>query len=226
MTPVLLLIFSYLLGSVPFGLIIAKAHGKDLRAIGSGNIGATNLARALGKKWAYICFCLDLAKGLIPVLIAAKFIAYPPASKELIFQLAVGLAAVLGHVFPVYVKFKGGKGVATSFGVALGLWPYYTLPSIVVFVVWVIVVLIWRYISLGSIIAAAAFPVIMLIFIACLEYWRIEFLWPLVVVAVILPALVIFLHRKNIQRLLAGTENKVLQKKPPQSQQDTHRSPL
>jgi glycerol-3-phosphate acyltransferase PlsY len=216
MKPVLLLIFSYLLGSVPFGLIIARAYGKDLRAIGSGNIGATNLARALGKKWAYFCFCLDLAKGLLPMLIAAKFISTPPASKELIFQLAVGLAAVLGHVFPVYVKFKGGKGVATSFGAALGLWPYYTLPSIVVFVVWVIVVLIWRFISLGSIIAAAAFPIIMLIFTASLESWRIEVLWPLVVVAVILPALVIFLHRKNIQRLLAGTESKVLQKNPPQ----------
>ena len=129
---IILIIGAYLLGSIPFGLIIAGCFGINLRSIGSGNIGATNLARALGAKWGYLCFALDAAKGFLPVLIAC-FIFYPsPDIIELAIILAVGTAAVLGHIFPIYTKFKGGKGVATSFGVALGLWPYcllYTSPS-------------------------------------------------------------------------------------------------
>ena len=118
----LAIIAAYLLGSIPFGLLIAKAHGKDLRSIGSGNIGATNVSRALGRKWAYVCFVLDVLKGLIPML-ATMLIAEPDSVVLLWLWLAIGCAAILGHIFPIYVKFKGGKGVATSFGVALGLWP-------------------------------------------------------------------------------------------------------
>ena len=124
---------AYLLGSIPFGVIIAKAHSKDLRSIGSGNIGATNVARALGRKWAYLCFFLDVLKGLIPML-AIIFFARPLSKQADIEQvlylwlwLVVGIAAILGHIFPLYLQFKGGKGVATSLGVALGLWPYYTI---------------------------------------------------------------------------------------------------
>jgi glycerol-3-phosphate acyltransferase PlsY len=139
---VILIISAYLLGSIPFGLIIAKAHGKDLRSIGSGNIGATNLSRALGRRWAYLCFVLDAAKGLIPMLIAAGFISSPPAVAELFLALAIGCAAVLGHIFPIYLKFRGGKGVATSFGVALGFWPYYTICAIAAFLILVVFVLL------------------------------------------------------------------------------------
>ena len=153
---VILIIGAYLLGSMPFGLLIAKAHGMDLRSIGSGNIGATNLSRAIGKKWAYFCFSLDVAKGLIPMLAATCALSSPPNISELFLALAVGCAAVLGHIFPIYIKFKGGKGVATSFGVALGLWPYYTICAIAAFVVWAAVALKWRYISLASIAASVA----------------------------------------------------------------------
>ena len=152
----LAIIAAYLLGSIPFGLLIAKAHGKDLRSIGSGNIGATNVSRALGRKWAYFCFVLDVLKGLIPML-ATMLIAEPDSVLKLWLWLAVGCAAIVGHIFPIYLKFKGGKGVATSFGVALGLWPYYTICVLLAFGVWVVVVLIWRYVSLASIAASVTF---------------------------------------------------------------------
>ncbi len=156
---VILTIAAYLLGSIPFGLIIAKAHGKDLRNIGSGNIGATNLSRALGKKWAFLCFGLDVSKGLVPMLAATLLYCSQPNIRGLLFALVVGCAAVLGHIFPIYIKFRGGKGVATSFGVALGLWPYYTICAVFAIAVWVVVVLRWRYISLASMAASIAFPV-------------------------------------------------------------------
>ena len=113
-------IAAYLVGSIPFGLLIVKAHGKDLRSIGSGNIGATNVSRALGRKWAYVCFVLDVLKGMVPMLLA-MLIAEPVEPVMLLLWLVVGCASILGHIFPIYIKFKGGKGVSTSFGVALGL---------------------------------------------------------------------------------------------------------
>jgi len=150
-------IASYLVGSIPFGLIIARAHGKDLRSIGSGNIGATNVARALGRKWAFVCFVLDVLKGFIPMFAAMLLVhrlSNETQSEQTVniwLWLAVGTAAILGHIFPVYVKFKGGKGVATSLGVALGLWPYYTICALIAFGIWLVFVLIWRYVSLASI---------------------------------------------------------------------------
>jgi glycerol-3-phosphate acyltransferase PlsY len=206
---VILIIGAYLLGSIPFGLIIAKAHGKDLRSIGSGNIGATNLSRALGRKWAYLCFVLDVTKGLVPMLVAAGFISSPPAVTELFFALAVGCAAVLGHIFPIYVKFKGGKGVATSFGVALGLWPYYTICSLFAFGVWAVTVLIWRYISLASIAASVAFPLALVLVTVLTPRWNFANLWPLLIAAIVIPIMVIVRHRQNIKRLIAGTESKI-----------------
>lgn len=212
-----LIIGAYLLGSLPFGVLIAKAHGRDLRAIGSGNIGATNLARALGKKWAYLCFCLDAAKGLIPVLTASFILPSPPAVKDLFLWLAVGCAAVLGHIFPVYLKFKGGKGVATSFGVALGLWPYYTACSVFALAVWVITVAIWRYISLASITASITFPLILVLAIILKPSWDFTKLWPLFIAAIAIPLMVIIRHRQNIKRLIEGTESKAFTKQPPPS---------
>jgi glycerol-3-phosphate acyltransferase PlsY len=199
MNYVILIIGAYLLGSVPFGPIIAKAHGKDLRSIGSGNIGATNLSRALGRKWAFLCFFLDATKGLIPMLAATRFISSPP----------VGCAAVLGHIFPVYIKFKGGKGVATSFGIALGLWPYYTVCSFFAFGVWAVTVLVWHYISLASIAASVAFPLALVLVTALTPGWDFANLWPLLIAATAIPLIVIVRHRENIKRLIAGTESKV-----------------
>jgi glycerol-3-phosphate acyltransferase PlsY len=208
----LAIIAAYLLGSVPFGLLIAKAHGKDLRSIGSGNIGATNVSRALGRKWAYFCFVLDVLKGLIPMLVI-MLIAKPDSIIKLWLWLAVGCAAIAGHIFPIYVKFKGGKGVATSFGVALGLWPYYTICVLLAFLVWIFVVLIWRYVSLASIAASVTFILALIAAIILKQDWEFGNLWPILITAVAIPVMVIIRHRENIKRLLAGTESKIRQKK-------------
>jgi glycerol-3-phosphate acyltransferase PlsY len=212
---ILLTVSSYLLGSIPFGLLIAKAHGKDIRSIGSGNIGATNVSRALGRKWAYVCFTLDVLKGLIPMLAARPFALRLSVSSPITgfwLLLLIGCAAILGHVLPIYLKFKGGKGVATSFGVALGLWPYFTFSALVVIIVWIAVVLIWRYVSLASIAAALAFPLVLLLAISIIQSWDFNSLWPLLAVATLIPLFVIFRHRENIKRLIAGTENRILEK--------------
>ncbi len=206
------MIGAYLLGSIPFGVLIAKAHGKDLRSIGSGNIGATNVSRALGRKWAYICFVLDVLKGMVPMLVI-MFIAKPAGVVMLLLWLLVGCAAILGHIFPVYLKFKGGKGVATSFGIALGLWPYYTIGALFAIVTWVVVVLIWRYVSLASIVGSVIFPVVLILAIILKPDWDLYSLWPLLVAATAIPLMVIIRHRENIQRLLAGTESKILKSK-------------
>ena len=212
-----LILFAYLLGSIPFGFMIAKAHGKDLRLIGSGNIGATNATRALGKKWGYLCLLLDVLKGLIPMLLVPmlNLVDSQTASPGgLALWLLVGCAAVLGHVFPIYLKFKGGKGVATSLGIVLGLWPYYTLCGIGVFAIWGVTLLIWRTVSLSSILAAISFPVLFLLAILVLdEPWDFVQLWPLLFMSVLMALLVVTRHAENIKRLLDDSESKIMQTK-------------
>ncbi len=212
------IVAAYLIGSIPFGLIIAKAHGKDLRSIGSGNIGATNVSRALGRKWGYICFLLDFLKGFVPMLAMLPFASISVQTigeQNIIFilWLSVGCAAILGHIFPVYVKFKGGKGVATSFGIAMGLWPYYTISALIAGLLWIATVMIWRYVSLSSIIAAIAFPIAFITMIIIRADWEISVLWPLLIPAFAIPLMVILRHTENIKRLRSGTESKILQKK-------------
>jgi len=206
---VVAIVAAYLLGSVPFAFLIARAYGKDLRTIGSGNIGATNLARAVGRQWGYFCFALDVLKGLAPVALVRVLVGASNSPLSLALWLLVGIAAILGHVFPVYLRFKGGKGVATSFGVALGLWPYFTLCALVALAVWIAVVLTWHYVSLASICAAVVFPVALVLGILAIPGWHSTSLWPLLVAAIVIPILVIVRHRENIHRLVAGTENKV-----------------
>ncbi len=199
---------AYLIGSIAFGPLIARVHGVDLRSRGSGNIGATNVARVIGKKWGYLCFVLDVAKGLVPVLLAGWWLdglaggaisAYRQAA-----WLAVAFGTIIGHVFSLYLKFRGGKGVATSLGVLLGLYPYFTWAGMATLGVWVVVVLIWRYVSLASMVAAAAFPMLFVGF-----NWPVGGLWPLLAFAAAMAALVVARHRSNISRLLAGTENRI-----------------
>jgi len=210
---------AYLLGSIPFGLLIAKAHGKDLRSVGSGNIGATNVSRALGRKWAYFCFVLDVLKGVVPMLVTlslARDSSTPSQTEKVILLwlwLAVGCGAILGHIFPIYVKFRGGKGVATSFGVALGLWPYYTICASFAIVIWVVAVLKWRYVSLASIAASVSFPLVLILAIILRQSWDLFSLWPLLIAATAIPLMVIIRHRENVKRLLAGTESKILKGK-------------
>ena len=214
------IVIAYFVGAIPFGQIIARLHGQDLRTIGSGNIGATNLARACGRRWGYTCFGLDVLKGLVP-MVAARVAAGRLLEIDsttlgpgfLALRLAVGIAAILGHIFPIYLKFKGGKGVSTSFGVGLGLWPYFTLGALVALLVWVALVLIWRYVSLASIGAATTFPGTLALAIAARQDWALANLWPLLIAATAIPILVIVLHRSNIKRLIAGTESKTRRRK-------------
>jgi glycerol-3-phosphate acyltransferase PlsY len=209
---VVLSIAAYLVGAIPFGLLIARTQGVDLRKVGSGNIGATNVTRTLGKKWGYLCFAMDVLKGLIPMLLVPAFglINKEQATLgQLSLWLLVGCLAIVGHVFPVYLGFKGGKGVATSLGVVLGLWPYYTVCGLITFAVWGIALWIWRYVSLASILAAIIFPVSLAILTFLLTEWELERLWPLFIVATLMPLLVIARHAENIKRLMEGSEHKI-----------------
>jgi glycerol-3-phosphate acyltransferase PlsY len=184
---------SYLMGAIPTSYLVSRAFANiDLRQHGSGNLGATNLYRVLGWKYAVPVALFDIAKGTIPVLVFA-----PQVSGSELYALACGVAAIIGHVFSVFVRFKGGKGVATAAGVMLGLTP---LALALAAAVWGTVLLLTGYVSLASIAAAAVLPVAVYL----LEHPAPEILG----VAALIAAGVIFLHRRNIERLLKGTENR------------------
>jgi glycerol-3-phosphate acyltransferase PlsY len=191
---VLWLLASYLLGATPTSHLLSRLiAGIDLRQQGSGNLGATNLYRVLGWKYAVPAALFDIAKGAVPVLIFA-----PQASSSQLFALACGVAAIVGHVYSVFVGFKGGKGVATAAGVMLGLTP---LALGVAALVWAVLVLLTGYVSLGSIAAAAVLPLAVYLLESSVTP---ELLW----IDVAIAAGVILMHRRNIQRLLKGTENR------------------
>jgi glycerol-3-phosphate acyltransferase PlsY len=187
---IILVIAAYLIGSIPTGLLLGKAAGVDIRESGSGNIGATNAYRTLGKKIGIMTLVGDCLKGVLPVL-AAKYLGGGEGLVAL-----TGLAAFLGHVYTVFLGFKGGKGVATALGVFLAVSPLSVLCALAVFVP---VVWIWRYVSLGSILAAAVVPFV----VALIE--RQPYLTGM---AVVIAVVVIAKHRENIQRLREGTERK------------------
>jgi len=205
----LLIPLAYLIGSVPFGLLIGKSRGIDPRTAGSGNIGATNLGRLLGGKFFALVFTLDLLKSMVPVLAAGAVLHFAPRdAREYLLWLAVGAAAILGHMFSIFLGFKGGKGVATSAGVLLGVFPYYTLPGLICIAVWGLVFQITRYVSLASMIGAAFFPIAYVI-VGLARGWPVTGKqWPLLAFAILIPALIVYKHRGNIARLRAGTENR------------------
>jgi len=188
------LIASYLLGAVPTSYLAGRLfRGIDLREHGSRNLGATNLYRVLGWRYAVPVGLLDAAKGLVPVLVFA-----PRVSSSELFALICGLAAVVGHVFSVFVGFKGGKGVATAAGVMLGLTPAALGVAVLV---WAALVYLTGYVSVGSIAAAAIFPLAVFVLEPPDQP---AMLWLDIAVA----AAIVWLHRANIQRLLKGTENR------------------
>jgi len=199
----------YLAGSIPFGLLMGLARGVDIRKHGSGNIGATNCGRVLGRRWGMLCFVLDALKGAAPVVgtgFAFRWIGDAVLTeKEAVLWLTVGGAAVLGQVFPVWLGFRGGKGVATGFGATLGVWPYLTLPALGAAGVWAAVVLTTRYVGLSSVLAAVAMP---LLFVAAAvwEDWSFEWCWPFVVATSAMAVLIVVRHRSNLVRLWHGTE--------------------
>ncbi|MGE4488640.1 MAG: glycerol-3-phosphate 1-O-acyltransferase PlsY [Kiritimatiellales bacterium] len=193
---ILLTLAAYLIGSVPFGLLISKTQGKDIRSLGSGNIGATNVLRCLGKPLGITCFVLDVLKGFLPALFF-PMIGNSGADTGILF----GAAAILGHNFPVFLKFKGGKGVATSAGVLFGVAP---LAVVIGLVVWVTVFKISGYVSLGSIVAAV---------VVVIAGWTLGYGTVTAIALTLLGALSIYRHRSNIQRLIKGEENKFERKK-------------
>jgi glycerol-3-phosphate acyltransferase PlsY len=196
---------AYALGSVPFGLIVAKSRGVDPRTAGSGNIGATNVGRLLGKKFFALVFVLDLLKGLVPVVVAGWLLRNEPETwHKYVLWLAAGFAAILGHLFSVFLRFKGGKGVATSAGVILGVFPWYTYPGLVAAVAWVVLFKLTRYVSLASMLAAATFTVAYTLTAVVLH--RLPGQWPLLAFAVLVTGLIVYKHRGNIARLRSGTE--------------------
>lgn len=187
----LALALAYLLGGIPVGLIVGLARGVDVRKVGSGNIGATNVIRGVGAKLGALVFIIDVLKGVAAVMIARAL-----GADDWLVGMA-GLFVVLGHSFSPYLAFKGGKGVATSFGVALGVaW----LPALITFGLWLALVAPTRLVSLGSICGAAALPILVYAF----DPGRPELVVPLVALAII----VIGRHNENIERLLRGEENR------------------
>jgi len=191
---------AYLLGALPFGLLIAKSKGVDIRQVGSGNIGATNVFRCVSKPLGILTFAFDLAKGaagarLVPWLVACT----TGIADDLPLRVACGFAAVAGHNWPVYLRFKGGKGVATSAGLLLGLAP---AGCGIALGAWIVTFLASRYVSVASVVAAVALGIA-----AWLPFCRHESLWfPVMLDALAL--LAIWKHRANIRRLRAGTESR------------------
>jgi acyl phosphate:glycerol-3-phosphate acyltransferase len=243
MIPYLLIPAAFLMGSIPFGFLIARAKGIDLRKHGSGNIGATNLGRVLGRPYFFLCFALDLTKGLTPTLIAGSILGtlgrmdIQPADAWI--WLAVMFAAPLGHIFCPWLGFKGGKGVATAMGAMIGVMPAMTIPAAGAFIVYMVVLLLWRMVGPASSLAAASLP--LWTWYAFAQYETLQerrigsqsqfaetsagdidqmvpnFGLPFFLVALALAIMVIYKHKANLLRALAGTEPKLGESKPLQN---------
>ena len=200
------LVGAYLAGSIPFGFLIGKMRGVDVRTVGSKNIGATNVFRTVGKKWGLLAFLCDFLKGFVPVLLSKKF------GGEAHLPLAVGLMTVVGHMFTCFMKFKGGKGIATGFGMLVALSPVLVLAA---FAVWVVVMLVSHYVSLGSIVAAAFLMAVVWLPLSDWLGWKIlsgctgYHDLPLCILVTVLCAFAIWKHKTNIIRLRAHAESKI-----------------
>jgi len=188
---VVLMTAAYLMGSVPFGLIIARIKGIDITSTGSGNIGATNVFRTLGKEYGIAVFSLDLLKGAVPVMLARIFLADP------LLVIACGTLAIIGHMFPVFLRFRGGKGVATGLGVVLAIAPYL---FILAFLLGILIIGVTGYVSAASITGSVFLTILMFRSGQPLPY-----AWAVLLIS----ALIIWKHIPNIKRLASGTENRI-----------------
>ncbi|HVN98031.1 MAG TPA: glycerol-3-phosphate 1-O-acyltransferase PlsY [Syntrophorhabdaceae bacterium] len=191
MLHILFVCCAYLIGSVPVGVLLARIKGKDPRKTGSGNIGATNVMRSAGKGLGIMTLFCDVLKGFLPVFIAIE------QGDPHMFVALVGLAVFLGHIFPVFLKFKGGKGVATAAGVYLAIAP---MTLLICFVLFVVVFLTWRYVSVGSLAGTGVMPIALFALKAPLAYC---------LLSVALGLCIYIKHKENIRRLFAGRENKI-----------------
>jgi glycerol-3-phosphate acyltransferase PlsY len=225
-----LVVFAFLAGSIPNGYLIARAHGVDIRKQGSGNIGATNVWRTLGRGPGLLCFFLDFLKGLVPSVLAGLFIngqiTSPLAgalseTQRSVLWLGVAIAAVFGHMFTPWLGFKGGKGIACGFGAMLGIYPIFTLAAIVAIIVWAIAVKLTKMVGISSVIAAIALTLVVVgAYFAPPSAVETLSHIPLFRKATgfeaaftgALCVLIIYKHRGNIARTFAGTERKIGQK--------------
>jgi glycerol-3-phosphate acyltransferase PlsY len=187
----LMVIAAYCVGAIPFGLLISKKMGVDIRQAGSGNIGATNVLRTAGRLGGALTLLGDALKGFLPVVIAREMWGLDA------WTLGVALAAVIGHTFPIYLRFKGGKGVATGFGVIFGLWPW---VGVVTLGVWLLSLAAWRYSSLSALMAFGGLPLITRLMVSDPE----GFLF-----SAVLTGLIFYRHQENIRRLWHGEEKKI-----------------
>ncbi len=193
----------YLLGSIPLGYLIGKCHGIDIRTVGSKNVGATNVTRIFGKKWGLFCFILDFFKGFFPVMFFNIFL-FSRVNKSIlsISIILIILSTVFGHMYSIYIKFKGGKGVSTTIGALFAIIP---LSALIGIIVWIIIFKIFKYASLASICAAILVPILTMIFsifsIYIISYY-------LQSVIVLLAIIIIIKHSANIKRLINGSENR------------------
>jgi acyl phosphate:glycerol-3-phosphate acyltransferase len=185
---IIVMIFSYLLGSIPTGYIVGALSGIDIRKAGSGNVGATNVARVVGKKRGLLTLIVDVGKGFIPVFVAGRLGLSDTA------MALVAILAFLGHLYPVFLKFQGGKGVATALGALLALAP---MATVILMVIFALVAVSSRLVSLSSIVAALAAPITL---------WSLSYSPPIIGTGVFFAVMIIARHRDNIRRLFAGTE--------------------
>jgi acyl phosphate:glycerol-3-phosphate acyltransferase len=206
-TLAVLLVGSYLLGSIPFGYLAGRLGGIDIRKAGSGNVGATNVVRVLGKRYGYPVFALDVLKGFGAVKISMLMAPGHPRewNSPEIFGILAAMSSVLGHLYPPWLKFEGGKGVATSAGALLALTPVATLIGVAI---WIIVFWLTRYVSLASISAAVVLPIVILVFSSQDQNNG----KPLVYSSACVAAVVIWRHRSNLSRLIRGTEPRFTRK--------------
>lgn len=223
----LCILAAYLIGSIPFGVIIARSKGVDIRQHGSKNIGATNVGRVLGKKFGVLCFILDFVKGAGPVigagLVNHTFGCEPDvlSASQMWLWMAVAGAAVMGHMFSAFLRFAGGKGVATGFGAIAAMYPLLTYPAFAAIVVWYLVLRTTKYVSLSSILAVLSLPLSYLISVIPpramdqpfdLTMDHLRHAAPPFIGTLLIALLVIWKHRSNIERLRRGEEPKVSDK--------------
>jgi glycerol-3-phosphate acyltransferase PlsY len=223
------LVATFLIGAIPFAVLIGRAHGVDIRVRGSGNPGASNLGRQVGKKWGILCFLLDVGKGLVPTLSFGLLVLIESVSRSFGYREAaagptggaggslgaglalqwvlIAVAAVCGHVFSPFLKFKGGKGVATGLGGTLGLFPVVTVPAMIGFAIWYAVCKLTGYVGLASVVAAGSLPILTAASGLLLGLSGGETA-VFVGLTALLAGLVIWRHRGNLARIRAGTEPK------------------
>jgi glycerol-3-phosphate acyltransferase PlsY len=234
---------AFLCGSIPFGFLIGKINGVDIREHGSGNIGATNLGRVLGRRFFFGCFFLDMFKGLLPTALAGHFMGtlgtLRVESADAYWWLAVMFASVFGHMFTPWLGFKGGKGVATGLGALIGVFPPMAFPAAGALVVYMVVLMLWRYVSLASCFAAGSLP--LWVWVVFAQYQTLmerqasqrtdwdrltieqveqikagipNYGTPFFIVALLMAVLVIYKHRANLSRILQGNEPQIGEARP------------